>query len=190
SFKLVIDSTRDRVWQGKQSNLSVGIEERKEATRGLDRNIGLDKFSVSGQRKSFTDVVHQEHAIKDLLHSAVLDRGKHLAKWLTNIRPWKGKEVSLNRLVWLQCFGVPLQTWGMFFCARLTSFWGTLIRLDEIRRKKESFDRAWLLVLMHEVEWIIDSVQLEVNDHTFSIKVVEDSGGNCVWSENVKKSAA
>ncbi|GAB4843336.1 hypothetical protein Ancab_013302 [Ancistrocladus abbreviatus] len=141
------------------------MKEGKEVIRGLDRNIGLARFSVRRQRKSFADVVRQQQAIKgepsqrvtglkrmqisinqldvewlkgayvgrvhdvegipllqkrlerdsfpqcsvsyigrdlvlisslnaDLLHSAVLDSGKRLAKWLVNITPWKGEKIS------------------------------------------------------------------------------------------------
>ncbi|GAB4840367.1 hypothetical protein Ancab_021133, partial [Ancistrocladus abbreviatus] len=66
----------------------------------------------------------------------------------------------------------------------LASFWGTLVQLHECTRKRKSLHRAWLLVLTHEIESIVDSVQVEVNGHTFSIKMVEDPGGTYMWLEN------
>ncbi|GAB4832559.1 hypothetical protein Ancab_006576, partial [Ancistrocladus abbreviatus] len=165
--------------RGEPSQRAAGLKRMK--INGKQLNVEwLDGVYV-GKVQDMEVLISAQNI--DLLHSAVLDGGELVTKWLADIRPWKDSVVCSNRLVWLQCSEVPLYARGMFFFARLASFWGTLVYLDECTRKRESLHRARLLVLTHEIESIADSVQVEVNGHTFSIKVVEDPNGTYMWPE-------
>ncbi|GAB4837660.1 hypothetical protein Ancab_002510 [Ancistrocladus abbreviatus] len=97
------------------------------------------------------------------------------------MRSWSSTEVSHKRLVWLRCFGVPLQLWDLFFFAELARLWGSFVTVDECTKRRDSFAMARGLILTSEARPALEAVRVKVSDHTFSIKVVEETGGDRVW---------
>ncbi|GAB4853366.1 hypothetical protein Ancab_017542 [Ancistrocladus abbreviatus] len=141
----------------------VGRVHDVEAISSLQQRLRNKGFWKCTVRHMGGDLVLMSSPDTDFLQSAVTEEAKHLAK-------------------------VPLKIWGNSFFAKLTSFWGTFIRVDESTRKKNSFEMARVLVLMHEARMINDSVQIKVNDQTFSINVVKELGSGYVWAKSEMQS--
>ena len=78
--------------------------------------------------------------------------------------------MSLIRLI----FGVPCHTWSSEFFAFITSLTADYIYMDDNTSKHVSMDVARVLVRTKSVSFLNEIFNVDVNDTTYSIKMVED----------------
>ncbi|GAB4835928.1 hypothetical protein Ancab_000847 [Ancistrocladus abbreviatus] len=101
------------------------------------------------------DLVLLSSPSADLTHFLVSEGSERLTKWLTEMRPWSSTEVSHKSFV--------------------------ASRVDDCTKRRDSFAMARVLILTAEVEPVMEVVRVKVGDLTFSIRVVEETGGDWVW---------
>ncbi|GAB4854503.1 hypothetical protein Ancab_023085 [Ancistrocladus abbreviatus] len=146
--------------------------DRLEALKLIVNSKIGDGEMLNARDDDGNSILHKAVADKQL-ELSVMENAKRWAKWLVEIKSWSGTQVCSVRAVWLRCVGVLLQVWDAPLFAKLASLWDNFIRVDDYTWKKRSFEMARVLVLMPETGPIKDSVQVKINEHICSIKVVE-----------------
>ena len=97
--------------------------------------------------------------------------GDWLKNWFSQGRPWNGEAASLSRSVWLNCMGVPLDTWCMNKFRRIGQVWGKSITVDENIYKSYCGEKGRMLIVK-ELETTIDTwMQVKVKEKTYQIKL-------------------
>lgn len=77
-------------------------------------------------------------AIKELIDNT----SSWLYYWLDRARPWKAIDVSRERKVWVNFYGVPINSWGEVLFSKFLITFGKFIKMDEILRNMKQFDVA------------------------------------------------
>jgi hypothetical protein len=98
-----------------------------------------------------------------------------LDQWFSTIRPWKPKDVDMERIIWLRIFGIPAHAWHNDFFTQITKPWGSFMHADNVTSKKISMDVARILIRSFCQIVIDEFVDVQVNDEIFHLRVLEDS---------------
>ncbi|KAH7858014.1 hypothetical protein Vadar_019018 [Vaccinium darrowii] len=88
-------------------------------------------------------------------------------QWLkscfVSLKRWNGDATSLERLTWINCFGLPLDGWSMNTFKKIGECWGQLISVDDDTLYCKSFVNGRLLIVTKESSRIDKWIKIEVN---------------------------
>ncbi|KAL4296849.1 hypothetical protein GQ457_12G019510 [Hibiscus cannabinus] len=96
-----------------------------------------------------------------------------LDPWLENLTDWSSEFRLPNRRVWLSVLGVPIHAWSTETFKNIVGLWGELVQVDVETLVPSTFERCRFQV---EIDWnqqINKSIELQIHDQNFLIRVVE-----------------
>ncbi|KAK8498272.1 hypothetical protein V6N11_024204 [Hibiscus sabdariffa] len=96
-----------------------------------------------------------------------------LDPWLENLMDWSPEFRLPNRRVWLSAWGVPIHAWSTKTFKNIAALWGELVQVDVETLAPSTFERCRFQV---ETDWnqqINESIELQLHDQIFQIRVVE-----------------
>ncbi|KAH7863199.1 hypothetical protein Vadar_014651 [Vaccinium darrowii] len=97
-----------------------------------------------------------------------------LYNWFVDAKPWTPNlKVESSQVVWLNCYGIPVNLWDANTFFNIGKVWGETITLDEATSKKTSFSMGKIKISTNSFEVINHSLTLEHNGLIFPIRVVE-----------------
>ncbi|GFZ09150.1 hypothetical protein Acr_20g0009580 [Actinidia rufa] len=112
---------------------------------------------------------------EDLL--SMLGEGKMawLKEWFMEVHKWgEQPEIKCCRVVWLNCYGVPLNVWHAMTFIDVGNHWGDVISLDDGTTKCLSFAVGKIQVSTAIMEPINEAINLEVNGVLYPVRVCEE----------------
>ncbi|GMP43408.1 hypothetical protein CsSME_00012778 [Camellia sinensis var. sinensis] len=80
-----------------------------------------------------------------------------------------------ERLVWLNCYGVPHSLWNSKTYQKVWELWGELVVLDENITNMVSLDCGRIQICTSQLEKIDRMVLLECRGNSYPVRVVEDN---------------
>lgn len=101
--------------------------------------------------------------------------GQWMKLWFDKVKPWRGEPTTLERFVWLNCTGVPLNVWNALTFKLIAEVWGSFIKVDEQTLKDLSFGEGRVLIATEENSTIDKWIQVEVMGVYYDVKVSEIS---------------
>ncbi|KAH7847501.1 hypothetical protein Vadar_026845 [Vaccinium darrowii] len=81
--------------------------------------------------------------------------------WFLEIHKWSKSNVIPPRLIWLNCYGVPLHLWNSGTFIKLGKIWGNVIQISDDTVKGISFDVGKVLVSTRNMDMINKVVSVE-----------------------------
>ena len=98
-----------------------------------------------------------------------------LREWFVESSRWENTKLNpCSRLVWLNCYGIPLHLWNFQTFSEIGKIWGEVIMLAEETLKKLSFAVGKILISTTVMELINKVVGLDNNGSSFQIRVMEE----------------
>lgn len=102
--------------------------------------------------------------------------------WLLNffdeVKQWEPEPVTeYYRVVWLNCYGIPLNVWNVDTFFSIGRLWGEVITLDEDTSTRSSLSVGKVKISTKAFEVINHIVNLELNGKVFPVRVVEEQVG-------------
>lgn len=98
-----------------------------------------------------------------------------LFNWFVDAKPWApNHKVESSRVVWLNCYGIPVNLWNAETFFNIGKLWGEIITLNEATSKKTSFSVGKIKISTNAFEVINQSINLEHNGLVYPIRVVEE----------------
>ncbi|KAH7834573.1 hypothetical protein Vadar_017467 [Vaccinium darrowii] len=96
-----------------------------------------------------------------------------LENWFEEIKPWNEDPAQIERFVWLECYGMPPNSWNVQSFKVIANKWGQFLKVDEDTLNGNSFDKGKLLIVIEIDKKIEDQVQILVNGDLRSRMVKE-----------------
>lgn len=119
-----------------------------------------------------------------LTFQSVEDRNSALSKkgtmgWINEyFQEFKKWEETTNlqgpRLVWLNCYGVPINVWNSKSFSKLGMIWGDVILISDETIKQHSFTVGKVLVSTKCMDTINKVVSLQIKDKSYDVRIVEE----------------
>jgi hypothetical protein len=66
--------------------------------------------------------------------------------WFSKIEPWSPGITACRREVWLSCWGVPIQCWGIDIFRKIANSFGVFVMMDESTIQETNFERGRIKV--------------------------------------------
>lgn len=125
-------------WVGRLTNPArfEMLEEELRWELGLDlapRYLGDDQVLLTGMNED-----EAERLMNGGLHGTI-SHFYSLEKWKPNLR-------TGNRMVWVHCWGIPLQVWDKNRIRQIVGTMGDMVDVDEDVETKRQVDRARVLI--------------------------------------------
>lgn len=96
-----------------------------------------------------------------------------------SLQKWNLTMRSGHRLVWVQCWGVPLEVWDIGHLRKLVAAVGDLIEVDDDVEELRRMDRARILIKTPWKPFLQHSVVAHIGGETHLVQIVEEgSSGN------------
>ncbi|KAL3006265.1 hypothetical protein AAZX31_08G267700 [Glycine max] len=92
-----------------------------------------------------------------------------LERWNPSIR-------TGNRLVWIQCWGIPIQAWDKKHIGKIVAVMGELMNVDEDVIVKRRLDRARVLIKTPWKPMIKHIIDVHISGDIFSVHAIEECG--------------
>ncbi|XVE97993.1 hypothetical protein REPUB_Repub03eG0067000 [Reevesia pubescens] len=111
-----------------------------------------------------------------------------LDPWFVKFTKWTEDRQSINRTVWVACYGIPIQAWCLETFQNIAERWGEFLRMDCGTLDCNSFNKGCMQVITTIQSKIDDFVSLQVGNYSFNVKVVEinhdcEFTGPCCYEE-------
>ena len=153
-------------WVGRLANPAKFevLEEELRWELGLDltpRYLGDDLVLLTGVNEAVAAQLMNGGPNGSLVYS--------LEKWKPNLR-------TGNRMVWIQCWGIPLQVWGRNHIWQIVGTMGDMVDVDDDVETKRRVDRARVLIRTPWPPTITHIIDVHVADDTFKAYVAEECG--------------
>lgn len=100
-----------------------------------------------------------------------------IERWFIDIHPWSPKDVDNERVAWMRCYGLPCHAWNPKVYAFISSMIGFLIGADEETMKHRRMDVARFLVRTKYSLVLNETINIEIKNHIYRIKLVDDMHG-------------
>lgn len=71
-------------------------------------------------------------------------------RWFIRVKPWQGEPASIERFVWLSCYGMPLSSWNADSFKSIGEIWGNCIMMDNETLRDCSFAKGKILIATEE----------------------------------------
>jgi hypothetical protein len=97
--------------------------------------------------------------------------------WFEKFEAWSPNAVSNQRLIWLNCFGVPIHAWGEAIFRTIGFKFGTFVGVDAVTKNMERGDIARINILTDKLHLIDSSLAVFVLGKKFVIRIMEEVGG-------------
>lgn len=94
-------------------------------------------------------------------------------KWFSEIHPWTLTDVDNEMLTWMRCYGLPCHVWKKQFFEFISKPVGTFVCMDQESNERKKMDVARFLIRTKYYMILNESINIGVNDNTYSIKLVE-----------------
>ncbi|KAG5522624.1 hypothetical protein RHGRI_034693 [Rhododendron griersonianum] len=128
---------------------------------------GVAQFRSLGGREVL--ITFQSQECRD-----VFIRHTWMKLWFQSVKPWSGDPASLERFIWLNCRGVPLNGWNARTFQQIGEIWGFFIQVDDATLRDKSFAKGRVLIASKEIHPIDQWIQLQVEGVVYEVKVSED----------------
>lgn len=93
--------------------------------------------------------------------------------WFDELRSWDGEAAQMERLVWLHCYGMPLNVWNVPSFKEIGGKWGDFLEVDDKTLRQEALDKARILIATEYEGKIDSSVHLKINGKIYVVRVKE-----------------
>ncbi|KAK7273224.1 hypothetical protein RIF29_14273 [Crotalaria pallida] len=90
------------------------------------------------------------------------------------VKRWNPVVMVHERVIWVQCFGIPLVAWEERFFSLVATVPGSFIKLDDATTLKSRLDVGRMLILTSSKSFINMTVNVKINDQVYGITVVEE----------------
>ncbi|GFS33349.1 hypothetical protein Acr_00g0027860 [Actinidia rufa] len=98
-----------------------------------------------------------------------------LKDWFVESFKWENtKSNPSSRLVWLNCYGIPLHLWNLQTFSEIGKIWGEIIMIAEETLKNLSFVVGKVLISTTVMDSINKTVELDNNGSLTQIRVMEE----------------
>lgn len=91
-----------------------------------------------------------------------------MEKWSPSLR-------TGNRLVWVHCWGIPLQAWDKKYIQQIMSVMGEMVDMDDEVEEKRRLDRARVLIKTSWRPTIQHTIHVLTADETFAVDVIKET---------------
>lgn len=110
--------------------------------------------------------------------TALINEAKDwISQWFSEIYQWSSEDVDNGRLMWLFCYGLPFHAWCLNFFKFISSLAGECMCSDEETEKHMKLDVSRLLIRTKYSMVLHETMNVEVNDKIYRIKLLEDMHG-------------
>ncbi|KAK8598799.1 hypothetical protein V6N13_076745 [Hibiscus sabdariffa] len=139
-------------------------------------------------------VGHVEEELWNLRRSLIGDlEWSYLKEIFINVELWSEKVDSTSpRATWIEISGVPLHCWNQITLSRLAELWGSFEALGENANHTMDCEKVSVLITTSVDSKISETVEIEVGNHSFLVRVEEkglvDCSAQCPVGYNLKKS--
>jgi hypothetical protein len=100
--------------------------------------------------------------------------------WFERFEAWSPDMVSNQRSIWLRCFGIPLHAWGEGLFRTIGFKFGSFLEVDSSTKNMLRGDLARINIITDRKMMIDSSVSVTVLGKKFTIRVLEEVGGDMV----------
>lgn len=98
-----------------------------------------------------------------------------LKEWFVESSKWEDTMLNpCSRLVWINCYGIPLHLWNNHTFSEIGRNWGDVIMIAEDTIKKVSFAVGKILISTTIMDSINKVVELENNGKLIKIRIMEE----------------
>ncbi|KAG4938824.1 hypothetical protein GLYMA_16G096100v4 [Glycine max] len=101
-----------------------------------------------------------------------VDKGSSL---FYSLERWKPEMRPGNKLVWIQCWGIPLAAWDIEHIRKIVAATGDLVDVDDDVEEKRRLDRARVLIRTPWQPVIQHSVTVHIGAETHTVFMVEET---------------
>ena len=91
-----------------------------------------------------------------------------------SLEKWKSNLCTGNRMVWIHCWGIPLQVWDKNHIRQIVGTMGDIVW--DIVETKRQMDRARVLIRTPWPPMIKHVIDVHVDGDTFKVYVAEECG--------------
>lgn len=98
-------------------------------------------------------------------------------QWFFDIHPWSTEDVDDERLTRMRCYGLPCYSWNTKYFEFFASLVGAFVYLKEETRNHKRLDFSRFLIRKKSSMVLNESVNVEINEHIYGLKLVEDMHG-------------
>ncbi|GMP23016.1 hypothetical protein CsSME_00000781 [Camellia sinensis var. sinensis] len=98
-----------------------------------------------------------------------------LNEWCDSVLEWKqGMSITQERLVWLSCYGVPLNFWSCNTFINIGKMWGIVTAVDEDTRNLNHFQYGKVQIATNFMAPINQTLSLECKGVLYPVRVCEE----------------
>ena len=153
-------------WVGRLSNPArfEVLEEELRWELGLDltpRYLGDDQVLLTGMNEAVAE--------------RIMNGGMHGSPFYS-LEKWKPNLYIGNRMVWIHCWGIPLQVWDKNHIRQIVGTMGDMVDVDDDVETKRRVDRARVLIRTPWPPTITHVIDVHVDGDTFKVYVAEECG--------------
>ncbi|KAI8571108.1 hypothetical protein RHMOL_Rhmol01G0092000 [Rhododendron molle] len=96
-------------------------------------------------------------------------------EWFVEIKKWEeAMEVPCSRMVWLNCYGIPLHLWNVDTFKKIGWKWGEVVSISDDTFKGLSFVVGKVLISTTAMEIINQVIEVEHKGRIMNIRVIEE----------------
>ncbi|KAH7867318.1 hypothetical protein Vadar_031918 [Vaccinium darrowii] len=134
---------------------------KEHGVKVIIRDMGGRSILITYPNEELRNVSVKEHWLK---------------RCFVSLKSWNGDAASLERLTWINCFGLPLDAWCMNTFKRIGEFWGQLLSVDDDTLFCKSFVKGRLLIVTKESSRIDKWIKIEVDGGlVYDVRILEDN---------------
>ncbi|GFS45394.1 hypothetical protein Acr_00g0095870 [Actinidia rufa] len=160
------NQTGNKESRGNESRSIVRIQDQL-------RNLGLAHVLVRHMGGDMVVLTFKDLEERD----SMFNKGKMawLKEWFVESSEWENTNSNpCSRLVWLNCYGIPLHLWNLQTFSEIGKIWGEVIMLADDTMKNLSFAVGKVLISTAVMDSINKVVELENNGRISQIRVMEE----------------
>lgn len=153
----------------------VGRQKRQEIFERLDDELSWILGSKVAPKYLGDDMVLllglSDTKVKEMIREEI-NNGTSM---FYSMEKWNSELKSGNRLVWIQCSGIPLVAWSIKYIRKIVAAVGNLVEVDNDVDDMQRLDRARVLVKTPWRPTIQHSVTVQIDGDTHRVHLVEEN---------------
>ncbi|KAI8535023.1 hypothetical protein RHMOL_Rhmol10G0142700 [Rhododendron molle] len=160
-------SMGNRIDWDKGSWRNQEMKQRHGVAMG-NRGIGVRTMGGDMVVLTFLDIAERD---------SMFNGGKMawLREWFVESHKWEdAKNNPVSRLIWLNCYGIPLHLWNAQTFLNIGKLWGEVVLIAEDTLKDLSFSVGKVLISTREMDLINQIVEINNNGSVSQIRVMEE----------------
>lgn len=155
----------------------VGVAEKAGSTYNIQHALRVEGYFNIKATPLGANLCFLEEQEEGEIKCMIEEDKEWIASWFSEIRPWSPKDVDNERVTWMRCYGLPCHAWNSKMFSFIASTVGVFEREDDETKNLKRMDMARFLVRTKYSLVINETVNIEINNHVYSIKLVEDMHG-------------